>query len=48
MDVHGGNGGTSLIMDDRGDLGNKAGAALEGYVAPQPSYGDDETIPKAN
>jgi len=32
----------------RGQLGNKAGPALEGHVAPQPSYGNDETIPDAN
>ena len=38
----------SFIMNDRGDLGNKAGAALEGYVAPQPGYGDYKTIPEAN
>ncbi len=30
-----------------GDLGNKAGPALEGYVAPQPSHGNYETIPDA-
>jgi len=30
--------------NDRRDLGNKAGPALEGYVAPQPSNGDNETI----
>ena len=47
-DVQGGNGGTSFIMNDRGDLGNKAGAALESHVAPQPSYSDYKTIPQAN
>src|SRR5215471_20669359 len=31
-----------------GDLGNKAGSALEGYVTPQPGYGDNETILDAN
>jgi hypothetical protein len=36
---------SSFIMNDRGDLGNKAGAALESYVAPQPGYGDYKTIP---
>jgi hypothetical protein len=36
------------IMNDRGDLGNKASAALESYVAPQPGYGDNKTIPEAN
>jgi len=40
--------GISLIMNDRWDLGNKAGAALESYIAPQPSDRDNETIPKAN
>ena len=34
--------------NDRGDLGNKTGSAFESYVAPQPGYGDNETIPKAN
>jgi hypothetical protein len=32
----------------RRDLGYKAGAALESYVAPQPSYGDYKTIPETN
>jgi glycosyltransferase involved in cell wall biosynthesis len=32
----------------RRDLGNKAGPALESYVAPQPSHGDYETIPDTN
>ena len=35
-------------MNDRGDLGNKAGAAFESYVAPQPCDRDNEAIPKAN
>src|SRR5262249_6244391 len=43
-----GNGSTSLIMNDRGDLGNKAGAAFESHVTPQPGHGGNETIPKAN
>jgi hypothetical protein len=30
--------------NDRRDLGNKAGPALEGYVAPLPGNGDNETI----
>ena len=47
-DVQGGNDGTLFIRNDRGDLSNKAGTALERYIAPQPGYGDDETIPKAN
>ena len=47
-DVQGGNGGTSFIKNDRWDLGNKAGAALESHVAPQPGHGDYETIPDAN
>jgi len=37
-----------LGRNDRGDLGNKTGSAFESYVAPQPGYGDNETIPKAN
>jgi hypothetical protein len=46
--VSGAANGTSLIRNDRGDLGNKAGAALESHVAPQPGHGDYETIPDAN
>jgi hypothetical protein len=34
--------------NDWGDLSDKASAPLEGYVAPQPGYGDNETIPDAN
>jgi len=41
-------GGTLFIRNDRGDLGDKAGATLESHVTPQPRHGDDETIPKAN
>jgi hypothetical protein len=37
-----------FIRNDRGDLGDKAGATLESHVTPQPGHGDDETIPKAN
>ncbi len=33
---------------DWGDLGYKARPAFEGDIAPQPSYGDNETVPKAN
>jgi hypothetical protein len=47
-DAQGGNGSTSFIRNDRGDLCNEAGAALESHVAPQPGHGDNETIPKAN
>jgi len=43
-----GKDGTSLIMNDWWDLGNKAGATLESDIAPQPSDRDNETIPKAN
>ena len=39
-----------LLFDANGwrDLGDKAGPALEGYIAPQPIYGDNDTIPDAN
>jgi hypothetical protein len=47
-DVQGGNGSTLFIRNDLGDLSNKASSALEGDVAPEPGYGDNETIPKAN
>ena len=46
--VQSGNSGTLFIRNDLGDLSNKASSALEGDVAPEPGYGDNETIPKAN
>ena len=30
------------------NFSNKASSALEGDVAPEPGYGDNETIPEAN
>jgi len=43
-----GKGQALLVRSDRGRLSNKASSALEGDVAPQPGYGDNETIPEAN
>jgi hypothetical protein len=38
----------SPAMAFRSDLGKKARPALKGYVAPEPGYGDNETISDPN
>jgi len=40
--------GNLFDRSDRGNFSNKASSALEGGVAPEPGYGDNETIPEAN
>ncbi len=40
--------GSLFGRNDRGDLRNKAGPALESYVAPQPSHRNYETVPDAD